>query len=62
MASMSAVTHATLPMDRKALVARHRIVFTELSPAESPEVGNGQIALGIDVTGLQTFYENTLSQ
>lgn len=49
-------------IDRKALVERHTIVFTASNPAERPQVGNGEIAFGIDVTGLQTFYGNTLSQ
>ena len=53
---------AVPPIDRKALVERHTITFTRPNPAEIPQVGNGQIAFGIDVTGLQTLYGNTLSQ
>ena len=51
-----------LPIDRKALVERHNITFKKPNPAEVPQVGNGEIAFGIDVTGLQTLYGNTLSQ
>ena len=53
---------AAVPIDREALVKRHHIIFTGLNPAEIPQVGNGEIAFGIDPTGLQTFYGNTLSQ
>lgn len=59
---ISLTLHAAVPIDREALVQRHTIVFTELNPAEIPQVGNGEIAFGIDPTGLQTFYGNTLSQ
>ena len=50
------------PIDRKALVERHTIMFTRPDPAEIPQVGSGEIAFGIDITGLQTLYGNTLSQ
>ena len=53
---------AAVPIDREALVKRHNVIFTGLNPAEIPQVGNGEIAFGIDPTGLQTFYGNTLSQ
>jgi len=33
-----------------------------LDSTNIPQVGNGEIAFGIDVTGLQTFYGNTMSQ
>ncbi len=49
-------------MDRKTLVTRHNITFTTANSADIPQVGNGEIAFGIDVTGLQTLYGNTLSQ
>lgn len=49
-------------IDRKTVVTRHNITFTEPTPAEIPQVGNGEIAFGIDVTGLQTLYGNTFSQ
>lgn len=50
------------PIDRKALVNRHQITFSTADPANIPQVGNGEIAFGIDVTGLQTLYGNTMSQ
>ncbi|WP_083415678.1 glycoside hydrolase family 65 protein [Algibacter lectus] len=49
-------------INRKKLVKRHNIIFTEIDSTEIPQVGNGEIAFGIDVTGLQTLYGNTLSQ
>lgn len=50
------------PIDREAVVKRHR-VFTTGTLLKSPaQVGNGQFAFGMDVTGLQTFAPfNTLS-
>lgn len=56
------IQKAVKPIDRKALVERHNIIFTEVKPAEIPQVGNGEIAFGIDVTGLQTLSGNTISQ
>ncbi len=61
-ALMPAMLNAAAPIDRKALVERHNIVITRADPAEVPQVGNGEIAFGIDPTGLQSFYGNTLSQ
>ena len=59
------------PINRKALVARHNVVLTAASPMDQPanrgggelalQVGNGGFAFGFDVTGLQTFYGNTMS-
>ncbi len=57
-----AALQAAPPIDRKALVARHAIVLTRLDPSEILQVGNGEIAFGVDITGLQSFYGNTLSQ
>lgn len=46
-----------MPIDRKALVARHRILLTA-PDAQSPlSVGNGEFAFTCDITGLQTFPE-----
>ncbi|WP_304247828.1 hypothetical protein [Parabacteroides gordonii] len=42
-------------IDRKALVDRHRIVSTETDPRSPAQVGNGEFAFGVDITGLQTF-------
>lgn len=51
------------PIDRKALVSRHNVVLTQMN-ADSPlQVGNGEFAFGMDVTGLQSFVPfNTMSQ
>ena len=57
-------THpASKPIDRKALVTRHNVIRTKFN-AESPmQVGNGEFAFGMDITGLQTFAPfNTMSQ
>jgi len=48
-------------IDRRALVTRHDVVLTTAQPNERLQVGNGAFALGLDPTGLQTFYGNTLS-
>lgn len=57
-----ACTSVQKPIDRKALVSRHNIAFHSPDSANIPQVGNGEIAFGIDVTGLQTLYGNTFSQ
>jgi hypothetical protein len=49
-------------INREELVQRHNIRFETIDSTEIPQVGNGEIAFGIDVTGLQTLYGNTLSQ
>lgn len=49
-------------IDRKALVERHTITFTKPDPAEILQVGNGEIAFGLDITGLQSLYGNTFAQ
>lgn len=49
-------------INREELVQRHNISFKTIDSTEIPQVGNGEIAFGIDVTGLQTLYGNTLSQ
>ena len=36
-------------------------MLREADPKTALQVGNGEIAFGVDVTGLQTFYGNTLS-
>lgn len=49
-------------IDRKALVDRHRIVTTKTNNGSPAQVGNGEFAFGVDVTGLQTFTPfNTMS-
>ncbi|MER7787076.1 hypothetical protein [Streptomyces sp. NPDC097640] len=42
-------------IDRRALVSRHDVVRTASDPKTPLQVGNGQLAFGADVTGLQTF-------
>ncbi len=54
------VAHAA-PIDRFALVARHAVTLTQASTQEVLQVGNGEFAFGVDVTGLQSGYGNTLS-
>lgn len=49
-------------INREELVKRHNITFTSIDNANIPQVGNGEIAFGIDITGLQTLYGNTMSQ
>jgi len=55
-------TPADNSINREVLVERHNIVSSEIDTANIPQVGNGEIAFGIDVTGLQTLYGNTFSQ
>ena len=51
------------PFDRRAIVRRHNVTRTKSNPASPLQVGNGNLAFGADVTGLQTFVAfNTLSQ
>ncbi|RYU78569.1 hypothetical protein EWM57_13655 [Hymenobacter persicinus] len=45
------------PIDRKALVERHKVVLTTTDTLSSLSVGNGAFAFTADVTGLQTFPE-----
>ncbi len=49
------------PIDRRALVSRHDVTLNGADEREQLQVGNGSFALGLDCTGLQTFYGNTLS-
>jgi hypothetical protein len=54
---------STTPIDRQAVVARHKVRRNRTDPRSPLQVGNGTIAFGTDVTGLQTFAPfNTLSQ
>jgi len=51
------------PIDRQALVSRHNVVLTEFDGERPLQVGNGEFAFGMDITGLQTFAPfNTMSQ
>jgi hypothetical protein len=49
------------PIDREALVRRHTVTLNALSASELLQVGNGEIAFGIDAIGLQTFHGNSMS-
>ncbi|MBR4779487.1 MAG: hypothetical protein IK011_06335, partial [Bacteroidaceae bacterium] len=42
-------------IDRKAVVERHNITTHATLPQSPAQVGNGQFAMGLDITGLQTF-------
>lgn len=42
-------------IDRKALVARHKITLTQPDALTPLSVGNGEFAFTADITGLQTF-------
>lgn len=45
------------PIDRHAVVARHAVEVTGLDPGSALSVGNGELCMTVDVTGLQTFPE-----
>ena len=50
------------PIDREAVVKRHRVCTTGTLLKSPAQVGNGEFAFGMDITGLQTFVPfNTLS-
>ena len=51
-----------IKIDRKAVVERHKIITTSTNPKSPAQVGNGEFAFGVDITGLQSFVPfNTLS-
>lgn len=53
--SPSCITSPNTKIDRKAIVDRHKVVTT-IDNLQSPaQVGNGEFAFGVDITGLQTF-------
>ncbi|MEI8041508.1 MAG: hypothetical protein WCL11_08880 [Verrucomicrobiota bacterium] len=49
-------------IDRHALVTRHNVIVTQAVTDSVLQVGNGEIAFGVDITGLQTTAGNTMSQ
>ncbi len=50
-------------IDRHALVTRHNVVLDKPDLNSPLQVGNGEFAFGVDITGLQTFAAfNTMSQ
>ncbi|MCK9315416.1 MAG: hypothetical protein M0Q48_04645 [Verrucomicrobia bacterium] len=49
-------------IDRKSVVARHKVVIHATIPNSPAQVGNGSFAFGVDITGLQTFFPfNTMA-
>jgi hypothetical protein len=40
-------------IDRKTVVERHKIIITTNNPKSPAQVGNGEFAFGVDITGLQ---------
>ncbi|KAH7378754.1 Six-hairpin glycosidase-like protein [Pyrenochaeta sp. MPI-SDFR-AT-0127] len=49
-------------IDRKSIVQRYNLKLNQSHPYSPVQVGNGNLAFGVDVTGLQTFLpHNTLS-
>ena len=54
-AAVSASFAAPAPIDRQALVARHRVHVDRIDPENPLCVGNGDFAFTADVTGLQSF-------
>jgi len=61
--SSIAVADHSGPIDRQALVTRHTIErdCVDDNPRSVLQVGNGEFAFNADVTGLQTFHGQTLS-
>ncbi len=45
-------------INRKSVVDRHKVVTTENNPQSPAQVGNGEFAFGVDITGLQTFVQH----
>lgn len=50
-------------IDRKSLVDRHKVITNRTNLRSPAQIGNGEFAMGVDITGLQTFVPfNILSQ
>ncbi len=61
-AAQCIVNNSKQKIDRRAVVERHKIITTATNPISPAQVGNGEFAFGVDITGLQTFVPfNTLS-
>jgi hypothetical protein len=56
---VGAAAHAQSPqpIDRRALVERHRVEVRGIDPQSPLSVGNGSLGFTVDVTGLQSFPE-----
>lgn len=48
-------------INRHDVIARNNVLLSRPDPQSPLQVGNGRVAFNLDVTGLQTFYGNTLS-
>jgi hypothetical protein len=55
----AAATTNAVPINRHALVTRHKITWNE--PTKHLPLGNGEFSFGADGTGLQTFAGNSMS-
>ena len=61
--SLAVPVSARTPIDRRALVTRHKVVLHEFDANNPLSVGNGEFAFTADATGLQTFadaFTNTI--
>ena len=47
--------YAQAKIDRKSLVQRHNVHISKIDSLSSLTVGNGNFALTVDVTGMQSF-------
>lgn len=56
-AATAAREPAAARIDRHAVVTRHHVVLTRADPLATLQVGNGEFAFAVDITGLQTFPE-----
>jgi hypothetical protein len=45
-------------IDRRAVIARHAVEVIGIDPGSALSVGNGELCMTVDVTGLQTFPES----
>lgn len=58
LALLSCAEKETQNIDRFALVSRHNVVLHQPDTLGSLSVGNGEFAFTVDVSGLQTFFED----
>ena len=47
-----------VPINRQTVTERHNPVITQVNPLSSLTIGNGHIATTVDVTGMQSFYDD----
>jgi hypothetical protein len=55
--AVSSRSEIAAPIDRRALIDRHRVVLRTFDTEAPLSVGNGEFAFTVDATGLQTFAE-----